>query len=120
MINEVDANGKGTVQFPQFLLMMAKKASELDAEDEIQEAFSVFDRDGNGTLSRNEFSAVLANIGEDITSEEMEGMYVPFRKYKCGFLIFFLNSRFRWVTTKKQGNFLAGFSCLMFSALFRH
>ena len=75
MINEVDANGKGTVQFPQFLLMMAKKASELDAEDEIQEAFSVFDRDGNGTLSRNEFSAVLANIGEDITSEEMEGIY---------------------------------------------
>ena len=92
MINEVDANGKGTVQFPQFLLMMAKKASELDAEDEIQEAFSVFDRDGNGTLSRNEFSAVLANIGEDITSEEMEGMYVPFQKYRdCNW--FFLKSR---------------------------
>ena len=73
MINEVDADGSGSIQFPEFLLMMAKKTSELNAEDEIREAFHVFDRDGNGYISRNEFSAVLLNIGEKITDEEMQG-----------------------------------------------
>ena len=57
MINEVDADGSGSIRFPEFLLMMAKKASDLTAEDEIREAFHVFDRDGNGFITRNEFVA---------------------------------------------------------------
>ena len=57
MINEVDADGSGNIRFPEFLLMMAKKASDLSAEDEIREAFHVFDRDGNGFITRNEFVA---------------------------------------------------------------
>ena len=44
MINDVDSDGSGTVQFPEFLNMMAKKVSDLAAEDEIREAFRVFDR----------------------------------------------------------------------------
>ena len=44
MINDVDSDGSGTVQFPEFLNMMAKKVHDLAAEDEIREAFRVFDR----------------------------------------------------------------------------
>ncbi len=44
MINEVDASGIGIIEFPEFLAMMARKASDLAAEDEIREAFRVFDR----------------------------------------------------------------------------
>ncbi len=44
MINEVDSDGSGSFEFPEFLQMMAKKVSELDAEEEIREAFRVFDR----------------------------------------------------------------------------
>ena len=39
MINEVDADGSGSIKFPEFLWMMAKKASDLSAEDYIREAF---------------------------------------------------------------------------------
>ena len=53
MINEVDADGSGSLQFPVFLMMMAKKTSELAAEDDIREAFHVFDRDGNGYISKD-------------------------------------------------------------------
>lgn len=41
----------GTIDFPEFLTLMAKKMKEADTEEELIEAFKVFDRDGNG----NEF-----------------------------------------------------------------
>ena len=44
MINEVDFDGTGSIEFPSFLTMMAKKISDLCAEDEIREAFQFFDR----------------------------------------------------------------------------
>jgi calmodulin len=44
MINDVDSDGSGSIEFPEFLMMMAKKVSSLEAEDEIREAFRVFDR----------------------------------------------------------------------------
>ena len=44
MINEIDFDGNGSIEFPEFLRMMAKKVSDLYAEDEIREAFQFFDR----------------------------------------------------------------------------
>ena len=43
MINELDKDGTGVVSFPSFLNVMAKKLSDEEAEDEIREAFKVFD-----------------------------------------------------------------------------
>ena len=47
MINEVDKDGSGVVSFPSFLYVMAKKLSDEEAEDEIREAFKVFDGVGS-------------------------------------------------------------------------
>ena len=43
MVNEIDKDGSGYLQFPAFLNLMAKKYSDSNAEDEIREAFRVFD-----------------------------------------------------------------------------
>ena len=51
MINEVDADGNGTIDFPEFLTMMARKMKDTDSEEEIVEAFKVFDKAGNGFIS---------------------------------------------------------------------
>ena len=51
MINEVDADGNRTIDFPEFLTMMARKMKDTDNEEEIQEAFPVFDKDGNDYIS---------------------------------------------------------------------
>ena len=40
MINEVDADGNGTIDFPEFLTMMAKKMQDTDTEEEIREALN--------------------------------------------------------------------------------
>ena len=39
MINEFDQNGNGTIEFNEFLQMMAKKMQFSDGEDELREAF---------------------------------------------------------------------------------
>ncbi|KAH0828681.1 hypothetical protein J3R83DRAFT_3050 [Lanmaoa asiatica] len=67
MINEVDADGNGTIDFPEFLTMMARKMRDTDSEEEIKEAFKVFDKDGNGFISAAELRHVMTNLGEDVS-----------------------------------------------------
>jgi calmodulin len=74
MINEVDADGNGTIDFPEFLTMMARKMKDTDSEEEIKEAFKVFDKDGNGYISSAELRHVMTNLGEKLTDEEVDEM----------------------------------------------
>ncbi len=43
LVNQVDKDGTGSIDFPEFLAMMALKINDQNAEDEIREAFKVFD-----------------------------------------------------------------------------
>ncbi len=43
-------SGKGLIDFEEFLQMMAKGANEHNEEDELREAFRVFDKNGNGFI----------------------------------------------------------------------
>ena len=64
MINEVDADGNGTIDFPEFLTMMARKAKDTDFEEEaLRELFKVWDRDGNGFISPAELRHGMARLG---------------------------------------------------------
>merc|ERR1711929_1039 len=74
MINEVDADGNGTLDFPEFLSLMARKMKDTDTEEELIEAFKVFDRDGNGFISAAELRHVMTNLGEKLTDEEVDEM----------------------------------------------
>ncbi|KAK6999844.1 calmodulin, partial [Biomphalaria glabrata] len=64
----------GTIDFTEFLTMMSKKMSPSDAEEEIREAFRVFDKDGNGYISAQELRHVMTNLGERLTDEEVNEM----------------------------------------------
>src|SRR5256714_2862544 len=74
MINEVDADGNGEIDFPEFLTMMARKMKETDSEEEIKEAFKVFDGDGSGLISAAELRQVMTSLGENLTDDEIDEM----------------------------------------------
>uniref|UniRef100_J3MPA8 EF-hand domain-containing protein n=3 Tax=Oryza brachyantha TaxID=4533 RepID=J3MPA8_ORYBR len=74
MINEVDADGNGTIDFPEFLNLMARKMKDTDSEEELKEAFRVFDKDQNGFISGAELRHVMTNLGEKLSDEEVDEM----------------------------------------------
>ena len=74
MINEVDADGNGTIDFPEFLTLMVRKMKDTDSEEAIEEAFKVFDKDGNGFVSAAELRHVMTNLEEKLTDEEVDEM----------------------------------------------
>ncbi|CAL9061017.1 unnamed protein product [Musa banksii] len=75
MIREIDANGNGTIEFQEFLNLMASKLNKgIDSEDELKEAFKVFDKDQNGFISATELRNVMISLGEKLTDEEVAQM----------------------------------------------
>ncbi|WMV56544.1 hypothetical protein MTR67_049931 [Solanum verrucosum] len=74
MINEVDADGNGTIDFPEFLNLMAWNMKDTDSEKELKEAFRVFDKDQNRFISAAELRHVMTNLGEKLTDEEVDEM----------------------------------------------
>merc|ERR1719395_318055 len=54
MINEVDADGNGTIDFTEFLSLMARKMKDTDTEEELRH--------------------VMPNLGEKLTDEEVDEM----------------------------------------------
>ncbi|KAJ1963296.1 calmodulin-like 3, partial [Dipsacomyces acuminosporus] len=74
MASEADTDGNGTIDFSEFVSLMALRSAEKAQKGEIKEAFRVFDKDGNGVISAAELQAVMTNLREKLTSEEADGI----------------------------------------------
>merc|ERR1712216_957849 len=51
MITDIDADGSGSIEFPEFLEMMTGKMGEKDTNEEINKVFKLFDDDSTGKIS---------------------------------------------------------------------
>ena len=72
MINEVDADENGAIDFREFSSLMAREMKDTDTEEELVEAFKVLDRDGNDFISAADLRHVMTNLGEKLTDEELD------------------------------------------------
>merc|ERR1719421_532774 len=66
MVRDVDDDGSGSVDFPEFLDMMAHKILNRDPIEEINKAFKLFDDDNTGKVT-------FKNL-KRLTDEELQEM----------------------------------------------
>ena len=74
MINEIDADGNGTIDFREFLTMMVRKMKDTKIEEELNAAFRMFDRNSDGKISPEELHRFMNEIGETVSPEEIQDM----------------------------------------------
>jgi len=74
MIEEVDIDGNGIIDFDEFVMMMNRRNKETDAEEEVINAFRVFDDDYDGVISTSELKQILTNLGDKLTEDEVNAM----------------------------------------------
>lgn len=73
-INQIDTNQSGTIDFQEFSKLMSTKMKEIDTEEDIIDAFKVFDMEGKGFITAHELRHVMTNLGEKLTDEEVDEM----------------------------------------------
>lgn len=74
MIGEVDADGNGMIDFAEFVTLMARKMNNADKENEIREAFNVYDKDGSGKISKDDLLATMRALGAQLSDQAAEQM----------------------------------------------
>ena len=74
MILEVDTDGNGVLEFNEFLTLMATKIRSADTEEELVEAFKIFDRDGDQLLNKEDLKKTFEMIGDNWTDEDITEM----------------------------------------------
>ena len=75
MINEVDQDGNGTVEFAEFVILMTNKVKEMTKEDEIYEAFMVLDKEKDDFISEKELKYFMRKVAHiKLSSEEAKAM----------------------------------------------
>ena len=74
MMREVDLNQDGLIDFEEFMILMTKSSPDTQAEEEVINAFRVFDKEGNGLIASSELKHIMMTIGDKMTEEEADEM----------------------------------------------
>ena len=80
--NETDVSMK------DFISLINTRMKKVESEEEIVEMFKIFDKKGTGKVSSGDIRAVLDDIDEPISQQELEELMLNWDKNKDGFLDF--------------------------------
>merc|ERR1719421_179886 len=71
MINDIDKDKSGEIDFEEFLDMMTAKMSDKDSREDIQKVFNLFDDDQTGKISLRNLKRVAKELGETMSDAEL-------------------------------------------------
>merc|ERR1711981_191886 len=74
MVEDVDNDGNGTIEFAEFLEMMTGKMGEKDSREDIEKVFKLFVDDNTNKISFRNLARVAEELGENIDDEELQDM----------------------------------------------
>ncbi len=72
MIKEVDPEDTRQINFSDFVALVLKKWRDIDPEEELLEAFQVFDKERTGYIQAAELKHMLAFQGEKLNDSQVE------------------------------------------------
>jgi len=102
MITDVDADGSGSVELPEFITMMTAKMSDSDSREEIEKVFYMFDTDKKGKIEFKDFKRICKELGENMTEDQMASMFEHADGGSKGFVSF--DDFFKLMKKKGQDN----------------
>ena len=62
------------IDFNSFLIIMARRKNDVDKEEDLLDAFRVFDKENNGKILSRELRYVMMSSGEDLNENDIEDM----------------------------------------------
>jgi len=77
LIKEFDSDGSGEIEFEEFCALISRFVLEEDSgalEDELREAFRLYDKQGNGYINVSDLRDILRALDEKITEDELDEM----------------------------------------------
>ena len=78
ILEEIDEDGSGEIEFGEFCQLCAKFLVEEPDEEtmkaELKEAFRVYDRDGAGFITTGQLREIIAELDPRLTSEDLDGI----------------------------------------------
>ncbi len=72
MINQVDKDGNGQIDFVEFLEVIAQEALESRPAEEILAVFRGIDQKGLGYISSDDLRQILNHLDEPLSQEEVD------------------------------------------------
>ena len=96
-ISDKDTAIYRSVEFNEFIKIISRRIRDTVTEDAIRETFSVFDKDGNGSISAEEFKRVLTTMGEKVDETAVDKLLEEVTVDEQGFIS--LNSVIKAMTT---------------------
>jgi len=74
LIQEFDGNEDNLIDFVEFLQIIEKRGKYKELEEELFEAFKIFDKEGKGAIPTSEFKHYMLTLGERMTDDDIEEM----------------------------------------------
>lgn len=88
LLEEMDTNGSGDVDFNEFKTVMAKSFLYRDTRKELEATFKKYDSDGNGFLTMDELQHVMSSMGRHMSRNEIKSMITSLDSNKDGKISF--------------------------------
>lgn len=74
IIAEIDLEGNGEINFEKFVSIVNRRDKDVDNEEEVLNAFKLFDKEGNGLININDLKHIMLTCGNNFSETEINDL----------------------------------------------